>query len=862
MLLREPFTRSEVLWANFARKIKVTTMTNGSNRARKMRPISLRVPLRVQPWQENSAADFGPIIRNKKGLAAIHVLVMTLFLVGIIIVFIAMVQNANIKEFKVLRENVNIIYTEGFGTLLRASLETSWRTIATQVLFSALDERFGLPEYFYNYSADITAMPDLAVVASDGCSSDKRLCLLTTAYATAKLTELISSVELPSSFEVFMRTGRGLLEYDRNVALTSAEQMLSIAQDRVHGRINQSISTTEPAATGTSIHANYTFLPEIDTQLWRLVNAVQPAVSIATRLRTRTSELQYAETTGRTIKALQNLFESDFEAVRDVAGSVKARYRLLPEWSSNGNALRLGYDATVVLADDSPSIASGLVGGAECSHVRTDMYNKYAGAIERSQPDRLLQYVEEPRALLAALAEELGHWDPLGATVDEGGSHNGLFGVLDGRLEPHKNAEQAVAALLRALESNDALHDALVIYLNVSDDRSWNVINTYESWKPCIAISQSPVFAQPNNPNRIFGPEDYARLLTTDMQTVRVGDDFCSASDYPLRGYRKLAYDFYSDSTSWQVRAAYPGTVVKVDPSDSRVEGCGGAVWIRTGNFMLAYMHISPSASINEGDDVTAGRLIGTVRSFVRQVCPYPKLTVLVSSWDATAPAAGSAEDTNACGVRTQCSGFGSAGTEMYLPNADAKYKHCGALEWDALFREQSENSGRLWRLLESRNEWTTAPLTMSFKMTDSFTALACAADGRYRWQSSSDLLCYNNTLWSCVNEIAGAKPATAGTMLGKYTCAERRYVTTDDEVSPQRVPLFKFFDESTRIAYESFIRGKRLTKWCANDELNRDWACCTGSGKQLSCPQNDYIVDGDALLCRGGVGEGGGSCA
>jgi hypothetical protein len=292
-------------------------------------------PINFVPKQKDSFEFSRPISRNKKGLAAIHVLVLTLFLVGIIIVFVAMVQNANIKEFKVLRENVNIMYTEGFGTLLRTSLDTSWRTIATQVLFSRLDDRFGLPEYFYNYSADISL--DLPAQPPEICTSNKRFCLLTTSYAASRLTDLIGAVQLPSSVDVFVRAGRGLLEYNRNVALTSTEQTLSIASDRVQGNINQSVSTTEPAATGTSIRANYIFTPTIVTQLQRLLMAVQPAISIATQLRAPSNAISYTDTRGPTIGTLQRFFESGFEAVRNAAGAGNVRYRLLPMFASNGD---------------------------------------------------------------------------------------------------------------------------------------------------------------------------------------------------------------------------------------------------------------------------------------------------------------------------------------------------------------------------------------------------------------------------------------------------------------------------------------------------------------------------------------------
>jgi hypothetical protein len=811
-----------------------------------------------QASHKKDSFEFSRPISSRKGLAAIHVLVLTLFLVGIIIVFVAMVQNSNLKEFKVLRENVNIMYTEGFGTLLNTSLETSWRVIATQTLFSALDERFGLQEYFYNYSVDIS--PDLSAPLPEGCRSDKRLCLLTTNYTTSKLTELIGSIHLPSSFNVFVRAGRGLLEYTRNVALASTEQTLAIAADRMQGRINQTVSTTEPTATGTSINANYTILPEIDTQLWQLVNAVSPAVSIATQLRAPSNAISYADTRGLTIGTLQRFFESGFEAVRDVAGAGNTRYRLLPAFKSNGSELRLGYDATVVLADDNRSIASGLVGGIACSGMRTDMYNKYAGAIERAKPDRLLQYVEKPRALLAAIAQTMSGWDPVAATVDAGGSHNGLFGVLNGSFEPHTNAAQAVAELKRwfenypALTSDELLRTMLANYTNssITDARITSIMLAYDnpspgtsSWRPCIMLSQS---GSTNNPNRIFGPEDYARFLTTDTQTVRVGDDFCSASDYPIRGYNKLAYDFYSDATSWLVRAAYPGKVVLVDGSTAMEEGCSGTVWIQTGDFVVAYMHISPVVNVN--DVVYAGQRIGTVRTFPRQICPQSKLTVLISSLAWTVPA-NAAEDTNACGTRTQCSAaaeYYGAGGSVYTPNVDPKYQHCGALEWDALFSERTEGEGRYWRLLESRNEWVRMPLAMDFKMADSFTVLNCSSDGLHRWQNENDLLCYNGTLRSCSNEIAGAEVATAGTTLGGYTCAAMRFVTTTEL---QVTPEFKIFSsDDTHTAYDNFVKGKQLTKWCTNDELNSDWLCCTASGKQLKCLLNKYEVVGDTLRC------------
>ena len=846
--------------ASLSRAVKCSEQTSYKKDSFEFsRPISSRnKQLRFDTCKTNNADAQISVKPKLKGLAAIHVLVLTLFLVGIIVVFIAMVNNANVKELTILSRNIDIEYAEGLGTLLRASLEMSWQTIATQILFSNLDNRFNLPEYFYNFNASMSlpALPD------GGCA-DGRLCLLTQNYANSQLNASIQGISLPSGFQLFVRLGRGLREFNRNVTLSSSGPSLWVAADGLHGRIDQSVVIGGPSET--SINVNYTIAPNVSSGLNGLLGGARDAVSAATGL--KYAGINYAEPRSRTIAAMQGIFESGFAAVLDIIGAGEAHYRLIPQFESSSSELRLGYDATVMLADDNRSVVTGLLNRSlsECGGLGTDMYNKYAGVIERARPDRLLAWVEEPRALLAVIAQRLSGWNPTGVLSDAGGNHNGLFGVLNGSFDPDENAAQAVDMLARAFENSslagvtgeDLLDRALVNFTNSSTDAIiLPLLIAYDSWAGCVRTQAD---ASGLNPNRIFGPEDYARFLTGKNSengiTVTAGDDFCSASDYPLRGYRKLAYDFYADTDSWNVYAAYPG-VAHVD-SASSVEGCDGAVWVQTGDFVIAYMHINPRVS--DGASVTSRTRIGTVRTFDGQVCPNPKLTVMISSWDVTVPAADSIEDTNACGVRTGCSGFASAGTGMYVPNVNIKYQHCGALEWEALFRERSEGDGRLWRLLEGRNEWVRAPIVISFKMADSFTALTCSGEERYRWQNEKDMLCYNGKLWSCANNVSGMpneQIATAGARVGDYTCVV--------SLNPQQSRSFK--PDTSRMAYDRFVEGKRLTKWCKDGESDSDWLCCTGGSKWLGCYNTTsgdppvtyykYVIEGEALVCRDG-----GSC-
>jgi len=789
-----------------------------------------------------------PISRNKKGLALVHVLIITLFLVALIVVFIAMVQNANIKEFKILRTNVDVVNAEGVWDLLKTSLETSWRVISTQTVFSGLEERFGLPKYFYNYTAS-TALPSQL---ADGCTDDERLCLLTTAYATAKLTELISSVELPSSFNMFVRLGRGLLEFDRTVGLTISGKELLIAADRVHGVVDQMVSIGGP--TSTSIAAQYVIRPEITTGLKNLLLAASQSVNAAIALRSRAGSMSYT-TRGKTAGTLQDLFELNFESVRDAAGTVKASYRLTPTFESDGNALLLGYDTAVRLNEDEQTIVSGLANSSlqECLALKTRLYNRYAGTIERAQPDVLLDWVEEPRALMAALAEELGNWNPTTATLDESGSHNGLFGVLGGSIGT--NAEEAVDALIAAFKSNATLHEALVVYLNASDGRAWNIINSYDAWLPCITASSNESTAL--NPRSIFGPQDYALFLedkTLTSTSVTVGDSFCSASDYGLRGYRKLSYDFYASAEQWPVWPAYPGTIIKREEKSTAFEGCGGAVWVKTGDFIVVYGHINPLTSAYEGKAVTLNDRLGHVytlgvSSMHAQKCDG-KLTVMILApeWTVPEPVPG---EFSACGARISNTPIiageqVSPGDVKASTNTDFPSVHMAALEWDVLFRRRVQDEGRYWQLRE-RNEWERAPIAIDFKMRDSFPIIDCSADGRYEWQNENDLLCYNGELWSCVNELAGANIATGG-IVGNHNCVARNFPITGISVPP-------FIKTKNYIAqaYVSFVAGKRITKWCTDAERNSDWLCCVGSGGTHSCPNDNYVFDGKALVCESG---------
>ncbi|MEM7815325.1 MAG: hypothetical protein QXF55_03215 [Candidatus Aenigmatarchaeota archaeon] len=820
-------------------------------------------------WPKDSSPLFDPINRPQKGLAALHVLVLTLLLVGIIVMFMAMVQNANYRELKVVRANADVMHTAGFAALLKASLEASWRTTATQLLFSGLGERFGLPTYFYSYDADSEPPSQLPA----GCSDDKRLCVLTPDYAKAWLDSEIAKVRMPESFEVLVRLGRGLREFNRAVTLRTTARNLSIATDRVHGAINQSVKIGGP--TETSAEMMWTITPEISTGLRGLLLAAQQAVSAALQL--RASGIRYHEPRGYMISALQSLFDEKFGRVRETAGegAWKARYRLLPEWSSDGTELQLGYDASVRLADDKPDIVFGLANKSACDaaiqaeygpqpNLRTDLYNRHAGAIERAMPDELLEWVDEPRALLAALAEQQG-WNPEAA--------GGLFGAAEGSLTPAKNAKQAVEQLKAAFEqaasekAADALARALEIYLShwewlPPQSRSAQaVINRYVLWSRCLAVSQANASAA--NPNRILSPEDYARWLSEKTGTkISVGDEFCSESEWPLRGYRYLAYDFYAEGANqWPVWPAYAGVAIAVEPTSAAWDGCGGTVWVRTGDFLISYGGILPG--VTEGSIVDGKRPIGTTAYLPPsqgQLCSNPRLQVMIYAPEWTVPSPNAVEELNACGSRM--SHTEKAGDVQLSPNAviatnesGPLNRHMAALEWDGLFR--LNRTGRYWRMRE-RGVWERAPLALEFKMRDAFAVLDCATKGEWRgrWLNERDLLCADGKLWSCVNDVPGANVAAAGEEVGGYRCVEKDFLKPADWASiPASYPTYH------SIAYRNFAMGKRLAKWCkvgGEGDEKTDWLCCEGQGKVQVCPPRTttaiglwYEVEGEALVCR-----------
>lgn len=846
-------------------------MANENSRAQgKDESASASLPYQANlgKQKKDSFRSFEPASSNRKGIAAIHVLVLTLFLVGIIVVFVAMVNNANFKEFKILRTNVDIMNVESMSSLFKSSLEASWRTITTQIVFSELEARFGLPEYFYNLSG-ATTTPDLMV---SGCTADGRTCIPTTTYVNTRLAQAIGNISLPNSFEIFVRLGRGIRELNRNMIADTTKRSLFVSANRVYGEIDQSIFI---GGSETVLDTGLTIVPEISTQLSTMLGMTQQLISAASQLRaTSNTVVAYADSRDKTISALQGWFESNSDNLANLfpTSTVESRYRLLPSWSSTGSELRLTYDANIHLSDDNQTIVSGLVNESlgQCQTLQTDLYNKYADVIERANPDRLLAWVEEPRALLAAIVEEFSQWNPNAVTLDSGGTHNGLFGVIGGSLVPSENAEQAVDALERAFKANATMHDALVNYINASDGRAWNIITAYDSWKPCVTASQSTDLSA-SNPKRIFGPEDYAQFLSDKTDTtVRIGDDFCSASDYSLRGYTKLAYDFYSDADRWDVYPAYPGRIIRIDPQPDRpapFDGCGGAVWVQTGDFIVVYGHVFPSSSRKVGDIVTPTGTIATARlgsidktraisNANLGICKDGALTVVILKPSWKVPGQGSVDEFSSCGTRMSYTQLAPgvyqlpdrqvlAGGTVQSIETGPLDRHMAAIEWDGVFRERSD--GRYWRLRE-RGEWEQAPIALDFKMTDSFASLTCPSSGTslYKWQNENDLLCVDGKLWSCVNDVQGASTSKTGDVIGGYRCSSKdpRFVTV-----PASSPTYWSY------AYDYFISGKRMARWCTAGELNSNWLCCVGSqtAMQMTCTNQRYTVDGESLICADG---------
>ena len=323
-----------------------------------------------------------------------------------------------------------------------------------------------------------------------------------------------------------------------------------------------------------------------------------------------------------------------------------------------------------------------------------------------------------------------------------------------------------------------------------------------------------------------------------------------------------MAYDFYSSQDSWPVYPAFAGTVVKIE--DSVWDGCGRAVWVQSGDFVVSYGHIAPRADLANGSQVDTKRPIGTVFApRPGHVCTKPHLQVMIYAPEWTVPADGTVEEFSACGKRmghTATVGIGvtrpaSAGTQV--TDSGPLNRHMAALEWDGLFRLNV--TGRYWRLRE-RGDWERAPLALEFKMADEFAVLDCAEKGEWRgrWLNENDLLCHDGQLWSCVNDVPGANRADSGEQIGDYYCVEREFTMLRDWVSiPASSPTYH------SEAYLDFVMGKRLTKWCKADEASRDWLCCTGAGMAHTCPVQfgqrypPYTLDGEALVCE----VGGASC-
>jgi murein DD-endopeptidase MepM/ murein hydrolase activator NlpD len=440
---------------------------------------------------------------NTKGSVPIDVIVMTLFMILLIVVLTAMALSGNRREQVVLLRDLDLISVSGLQKLAASSLATSWNVIGTQVALDVLQERFGLGHYWFNGTGE-------AAISSQ--------------LANQKLQEGISSAALPDSFSVRLKEGR-VREIERVIGLDTAARSLAATQTGVEGKVNQTLRIDGQRP----VQADASFIVNISVPI-RLLAIAQAAASAVSSSKALSSESFAYGSEDRQYNVLGRI-NARLAAGLAAASQISPSSFLLSEAleSADQSSLQASYDNSVRISDGRRRAASGRI---NCSAVadaaerdrRELLYNRYAGAIESANPDSLLPYADNPRALIAAVVDASSGWNPGTGLMD-----------LQGSKEPHRNAAAGVEALrlsfAQALGSgatgNGLLALGLINYTG-SQEAADAYLSKYSDWKQCSysadsgdIVSAKYVLARPvdyitTEPELIFFPElDFIELPPT-----------------------------------------------------------------------------------------------------------------------------------------------------------------------------------------------------------------------------------------------------------------------------------------------------------------------------------------------------------
>jgi len=828
------------------------------------------------------------------------ILAIILLMTVMLFIFLAFKQDG--LETRSTQLQAEVMAIKGTYGLLTDSLHATWKQIATDVMLNASAERFGLPLYWYRYNASAAAWPALPA-AGAGCAvgyplpANPEICWADDIFVGNVLTTAMNAVELPSKINTTVNIGR-ISSTIQQIELSSSDKSLALATDRATANVKQNVKMTGGA---TSIDAATNIVVDVPTQLKLLQQAAIATVGNASVIRAQTTgsaswipvltgDVWTINLRAKQLSALSAQLTNLLTGVQNLLKplTISAAMQTTIQWTFVSPVLRLEYDTRMNMTEGQhrwlqlpldrtnadelkivgcfgdrrcsgglPAIALGetFYNGIDILAQENEAVYSADGGMVDSTYTTCSPNTDCPAGGMFA---GLGNYVMIRHRDVNGEYYYSFYGHLNSVVvEPG----QFIAGDQRigTAGKTGAVQMPLLHVRIMKRDQTFVNPCLYFGCSP--ATPASPTATTMPKPTVFSSAEEYAWFLSQKNApaVVSVGDDFCAPSDRFYRG-SNLGYGFYSEKQDFDVWPAFGGNVTRVEEDAPWNEGgCGETIYVDSGDFVTVYSGIFPYLA--KGDKVGPWTIIGRVATAPDIRCPNPHLTVVFSK-----PSFVLSKYTDRCGKQVDCLQAFTSGApvscnvdEICRPIGNVPLgvpeQYCAAIEWPIV----SNTSGLLWQY--TQNAFERKPAELSFKLADSFPVLNCSEPQndkkRFTWLNNKDLLCYNNTLYTCGPEfeITGAEyvppverciGGTGDDCTGGYICASK-VVTgipygTDPDLSVAQIVL-------TYRTISKFC-GSPATDTGINDTAT-DWVCCTWRGKQLSCPQNLWKFGNGELTCE-----------
>jgi len=831
-----------------------------------------------------------------KGFADMPILAIILLMTVMLFIFLAFKQDG--LETRSTQLQAEVMAIKGSYELLTDSLHATWKQVATDVMLNASAERFGLPLYWYRYNSSAAAWPALPA-AGAGCAvgyplpANPAICWADDIFVGNVLTTAMITIELPNKINTTVNIGR-ISSTTQQIELASSDKSLALAADRATASVKQSIKMTGGA---TSIDAATNIVVDVPTQLKLLQQAAIAAVGNASVIRAQTLNTQTnwiqvltgdvwkANVRAKQLSALSAQLTNLLTGVQNLLKplTISAAMQTTIQWTFVSPVLRLEYDAGMNMTEghhrrlqlpldrtvDELKIV-GCFGDRRCSGglPATILGDEFYNGIDILAQENEAVYSADGGMVdstyttcspntdcpAGGMFAGLGNYVMIRHRDVNGEYYYSFYGHLNSVIvEPG----QFIAGNQRigTAGKTGAVQMPLLHVRVMKSDKTFVNPCLYFGCSPATPIALATTTMP--KPTVFSSAEEYANFLTKkNAAVVSVGDDFCSPSD---RFYRSsaLGYGFYSDDPSFDVWPVFGGTVERIEEDAPWNEGgCGETVYVDSGDFVTVYSGIFVYG-LTTGDKVGPWTIIGRVDDRERY-CPNPHLTVVFAE-----PSFVLRNYTDHCGKQVDCrQGFTPISCNVNAtcrPIGDVPLgvpeQYCAAIEWPIV----SNTSGLLW--MYTQNAFERKPTELNFRMADSFPVLDCSEPEndkkRFTWLNNKDLLCYNNTLYTCGPEfeIPGAEyvPPIERCIGGTGSDCSGGYICASDVVLG--VPTGS--DPDLSVA-QIALTDRTISKFCgspANDtginDTATDWICCTWRGKQLNCPQNSWQFTNGELICE-----------